>query len=168
MTRNGTTTTAGARTQYDWSNGGQFCSCGQDTVTCQGYGKLTCGDVAIQKEGKGNIGPCCFAKFNLGHSGPARKVSGGLPVFSFQEEMVEFLERRGFKSAHDGRPNCFDQESKDGSGSARVAFPEENVIDIYRFTPSGCIEWDVRGISFTAIPRDMVEAIINQTVGSLQ
>jgi hypothetical protein len=70
--------------QHNWSDGAQFCSCGQDTVTCQGCGKLTCGDVAIWKESatqtahpfrtiSGNIGPCCFAKFGIGHAGEKGK-----------------------------------------------------------------------------------------------
>jgi hypothetical protein len=76
-------------TTHDWSNGSQFCSCGQDTVTCQGCGRLVCGDVAIwvspgqyamkRSIPLGNIGPCCVARFGLGHAGrpPAAETTGG-------------------------------------------------------------------------------------------
>ncbi len=37
----------------------QYCSCGQDAVTCQGCGRQVCGEIAQWVEGKGNIGPCC-------------------------------------------------------------------------------------------------------------
>lgn len=72
-------------TTHHWEKGAQFCSCGQDTVTCQGCGKLTCGNLAIWRDdgihpshaGRGgfggNIGPCCFARFGMGHMGPPVK-----------------------------------------------------------------------------------------------
>lgn len=66
---------------HKWSGNADTCSCGQDTVVCQGCGRLTCGNLAIWREGSahpshagrvengGNIGPCCFAKFGMGHMG---------------------------------------------------------------------------------------------------
>lgn len=61
--------------QHNWSKGAPFCSCGQDTVTCQGCGHLVCGNVSVWleklpgREFGGNVGNCCFARFGLGHSG---------------------------------------------------------------------------------------------------
>lgn len=69
----------GADMTHQWND--HYCSCGQDAVTCQGCGRRVCGDVAIWTgkgtlrgwpEGSGNIGPCCFARFGLGHAGEVR------------------------------------------------------------------------------------------------
>jgi len=51
---------------HKWNN--DWCTCGSDTVVCQGCGRVVCGDVAVWTR-SGNVGPCCFAKFGLGHSG---------------------------------------------------------------------------------------------------
>lgn len=60
---------------HQWRPQAPYCSCGQDTVTCQGCGKLVCGSLAVwrtdltKNDHAGNIGPCCFARFGLGHQG---------------------------------------------------------------------------------------------------
>jgi hypothetical protein len=60
---------------HHWEKDAPYCSCGQDTVTCQGCGKLVCGNVALRVSDPSdsrmsrNVGPCCFAKFGLGHQG---------------------------------------------------------------------------------------------------
>jgi hypothetical protein len=54
--------------QHSWVGNAPYCSCGQDTVTCQGCGRMVCGDVSVRHDNS-NIGPCCFAKFGLGHQG---------------------------------------------------------------------------------------------------
>ena len=59
--------------QHNWND--QFCSCGQDAVTCQGCGKPVCADVALRKADADDpsialaYGPCCWAKEGLGHAG---------------------------------------------------------------------------------------------------
>ena len=63
--------------KHNWSNG-HTCTCGSDLVVCQGCGKLVCGAVTVRADtctvvrttAKGNVAPCCFHKFGLGHSGP--------------------------------------------------------------------------------------------------
>jgi hypothetical protein len=84
-----------AMVQHNWSRG-EVCSCGQETVICQGCGRQVCGDVAtwverprdgdpgIARTGAssggryrssiGNVGPCCSAKFGLGHGGTPATV----------------------------------------------------------------------------------------------
>ena len=63
------------RTNHQWEPHAHFCSCGQDTVTCQGCGRLVCGDVALRVSDPDDarmsraVGPCCWARFGLGHSG---------------------------------------------------------------------------------------------------
>ena len=59
---------------HEWND--EFCSCGQDSVTCQGCGKRVCGTVAVwmmvptsADKRYGNVGPCCCAKYGLGHMG---------------------------------------------------------------------------------------------------
>jgi hypothetical protein len=67
-----------AQETHKWNN--DECSCGSDTVICQGCGRAVCGEVAVWTPitmtadappfvRSGNVGPCCFAKFGLGHSG---------------------------------------------------------------------------------------------------
>lgn len=63
-----------AMVRHNWS-GGEVCSCGSDTVICQGCGHPVCGEVAIYGgtlKVRGNVGPCCFAKFGMGHQGGAK------------------------------------------------------------------------------------------------
>jgi hypothetical protein len=63
--------------KHEWTTSSYFCSCGQDTVTCQGCGRLVCGAVAFRVRGfagshrgvKVNVGPCCAARFGIGHQG---------------------------------------------------------------------------------------------------
>lgn len=52
---------------HQWND--EQCSCGSDTCVCQGCGKIVCGATAIWKDGAGNVGPCCLAKFGMGHAG---------------------------------------------------------------------------------------------------
>jgi len=49
--------------KHGWEPGAPFCSCGQDTVTCQGCGKLACGNTTSYVNGIGNIGPCCAVAY---------------------------------------------------------------------------------------------------------
>ena len=60
--------------QHHWNE--EYCSCGQDSVTCQGCGRRVCGAVAVWRggagDGHGNVGPCCFARFGFGHAGGSR------------------------------------------------------------------------------------------------
>ena len=71
----GSRNTSDLSAQHAWGPTG--CSCGQDVVVCQGCGRDVCGDVAVWHDrvnygnriAPGNVGPCCFAKYGLGHGG---------------------------------------------------------------------------------------------------
>lgn len=91
--------------RHNWSRG-EICSCGTETVICQGCGREVCGDVAVWVErprdgdpgiartgassgGRyrsplGNVGPCCSAKFGLGHA--------GTPMFAARQALAEEAE----------------------------------------------------------------------------
>jgi hypothetical protein len=69
----------GAALTHDWSQG-EFCSCGSDVCVCQGCGRAVCGAIAVWTAisvvadappviRRGNVGPCCFSRFGLGHQG---------------------------------------------------------------------------------------------------
>jgi hypothetical protein len=44
-------------THHAWND--EFCSCGQDTVTCQKCGRLICGNLTEHVPGVGNICVVC-------------------------------------------------------------------------------------------------------------
>lgn len=50
------------------------CSCGSDTVICQGCGRPVCGAITVRIQTHpgvdGNVGPECLHKFGKGHAGP--------------------------------------------------------------------------------------------------
>lgn len=49
-------------TTHRWND--QFCTCGQDAVTCQVAGELTCGSLTDWIDGLGNV---CLAHQDLRH-----------------------------------------------------------------------------------------------------
>lgn len=60
------------QTIHQWD--GDDCSCGGDTVICQGCGKIVCGSICVrrvndQTHHNENIGPCCFWRYGFGHAG---------------------------------------------------------------------------------------------------
>lgn len=58
-------------TIHRWDD--QYCSCGQDSVTCQRCGKPVCGDCSFRKNEKNYCIPCATIKFQVGHMGTPRK-----------------------------------------------------------------------------------------------
>lgn len=39
--------------RHEWND--EFCSCGQDAVTCQGCGRRYCGSLTVWVKGRGNL-----------------------------------------------------------------------------------------------------------------
>jgi len=45
--------------EHQWDQGGQFCSCGQDVVTCQRCGRSVCGNFASRRVVRGRTANVC-------------------------------------------------------------------------------------------------------------
>lgn len=103
------------RTNHQWEPHAPYCSCGQDTVTCQGCGRLVCGDVALRVSDPDdarmsrNVGPCCWARFGLGHAGPA------------QEAIQNALSDK----------ECPDDDGNDPEVTASIEAHEEHLASLY-------------------------------------
>jgi hypothetical protein len=50
--------------QHQVEPGAPFCSCGQDTVTCQSCGQLACGNLVVQHGHKNYCMRCAFSESN--------------------------------------------------------------------------------------------------------
>lgn len=53
--------------EHVWND--EWCSCGSDTVVCQGCGRIVCGEVCAWVDGVGNVEPACLGRYGLGHQG---------------------------------------------------------------------------------------------------